>query len=329
MALVSTHAIVLSAASVQRNFEDRAPGNPGVSGCRVRLPRARCARAADSARRCSLLSEGTGAVSDQGASRAPYAHRVRPHSPARRPRRRPIDRYAAPPRLAEVMLRFAPADPHPESFDMLRDPSARSSLRRHRSRLKHLGSASSGVGRAFSASRHRSRPASSMGSLPARTAPCQFSASEGGALCSTCATLHGATQLPEDARVDLQSLLDPGRRLALAGCPTCGGSPATARAVYPISPRGRSKAPGPRLLDALPVGGRLIVGMAGHIDHGKSALVTALTGKAMDRLDEERRRGITIDLNFAPLTFGSVKPEWWTCPVMRTSSGRWSPGRPE
>jgi selenocysteine-specific elongation factor len=46
----------------------------------------------------------------------------------------------------------------------------------------------------------------------------------------------------------------------------------------------------------------VIVGMAGHIDHGKSALVTALTGKPMDRLEEEQRRGITIDLNFAPLT---------------------------
>jgi selenocysteine-specific elongation factor len=45
----------------------------------------------------------------------------------------------------------------------------------------------------------------------------------------------------------------------------------------------------------------MIVGMAGHIDHGKSALVAALTGRTMDRLAEERRRGITIDLNFAPL----------------------------
>ena len=45
----------------------------------------------------------------------------------------------------------------------------------------------------------------------------------------------------------------------------------------------------------------MIVGMAGHVDHGKSVLVTALTGAAMDRLEEERRRGITIDLNFAPL----------------------------
>jgi len=45
----------------------------------------------------------------------------------------------------------------------------------------------------------------------------------------------------------------------------------------------------------------MIVGTAGHIDHGKSTLVEALTGKTMDRLAEERARGITIDLNFAPL----------------------------
>jgi selenocysteine-specific elongation factor len=49
----------------------------------------------------------------------------------------------------------------------------------------------------------------------------------------------------------------------------------------------------------------MIIGMAGHVDHGKSALVTALTGQAMDRLAEERRRGITIDLNFAPLKLSS------------------------
>jgi selenocysteine-specific elongation factor len=48
----------------------------------------------------------------------------------------------------------------------------------------------------------------------------------------------------------------------------------------------------------------MIVGLAGHIDHGKSALVAALTGRSMDRLAEERRRGITIDLNFAPLELG-------------------------
>ncbi|MGH7703247.1 MAG: selenocysteine-specific translation elongation factor, partial [Gemmatimonadales bacterium] len=48
----------------------------------------------------------------------------------------------------------------------------------------------------------------------------------------------------------------------------------------------------------------MIIGTAGHIDHGKSALVEALTGQAMDRLAEERKRGITIDLNFAPLALG-------------------------
>jgi selenocysteine-specific elongation factor len=48
----------------------------------------------------------------------------------------------------------------------------------------------------------------------------------------------------------------------------------------------------------------VIIGTAGHIDHGKSALVTALTGKPMDRLAEERRREITIELNFAPLDLG-------------------------
>jgi selenocysteine-specific elongation factor len=52
----------------------------------------------------------------------------------------------------------------------------------------------------------------------------------------------------------------------------------------------------------------MIVGTAGHIDHGKSALVTALTGVAVDRLAEERRRGITIDLNFAPLTLEGLPP---------------------
>lgn len=48
----------------------------------------------------------------------------------------------------------------------------------------------------------------------------------------------------------------------------------------------------------------MIIGTAGHIDHGKSSLVTALTGKPMDRLAEERRREITIELNFAPLDLG-------------------------
>lgn len=46
---------------------------------------------------------------------------------------------------------------------------------------------------------------------------------------------------------------------------------------------------------------RIVVGTAGHIDHGKTALVKALTGIDADRLEEEKRRGITIDIGFAHL----------------------------
>ncbi|MDP7306309.1 MAG: GTP-binding protein, partial [Roseibacillus sp.] len=45
-----------------------------------------------------------------------------------------------------------------------------------------------------------------------------------------------------------------------------------------------------------------ILGTAGHIDHGKSSLVRALTGTDPDRLPEEQRRGVTIELGFAHLT---------------------------
>ena len=51
----------------------------------------------------------------------------------------------------------------------------------------------------------------------------------------------------------------------------------------------------------------LIVGTAGHIDHGKSALVRALTGTDPDRLPEEKRRGITIDLGFADLQLENLR----------------------
>ena len=53
----------------------------------------------------------------------------------------------------------------------------------------------------------------------------------------------------------------------------------------------------------------VIVGTAGHIDHGKSALVRALTGTDPDRLEEEKRRGITIDIGFANLDLDGPKGE--------------------
>jgi selenocysteine-specific elongation factor len=51
----------------------------------------------------------------------------------------------------------------------------------------------------------------------------------------------------------------------------------------------------------------IIIGSAGHIDHGKTSLIKALTGIDADRLPEEKSRGITIDLGFAELVLGDVK----------------------
>ena len=45
----------------------------------------------------------------------------------------------------------------------------------------------------------------------------------------------------------------------------------------------------------------VIIGTAGHVDHGKTSLVKALTGVGTDRLPEEKKRGLSIELGFAPL----------------------------
>jgi len=60
---------------------------------------------------------------------------------------------------------------------------------------------------------------------------------------------------------------------------------------------GSSLVPGVSSIGRMP----LTVGTAGHIDHGKTWLVRALTGKDTDRLPEEKERGISIDLGYAPL----------------------------
>src|SRR5438128_10142125 len=73
----------------------------------------------------------------------------------------------------------------------------------------------------------------------------------------------------------------------------------------------------------------IIVGTAGHIDHGKSALVRALTGKDPDRLPEVKKRGITIDLGFADLDLGEVRIgfvdvpgyEWFVKNMLAGSNG--------
>ena len=52
----------------------------------------------------------------------------------------------------------------------------------------------------------------------------------------------------------------------------------------------------------------VIIGTAGHVDHGKTSLIRALTGVDTDRLKEEQERGMTIDLGFASLTLPDGTP---------------------
>src|SRR6266581_1508056 len=97
----------------------------------------------------------------------------------------------------------------------------------------------------------------------------------------------------------------------------CRGSPPPRRPICALSPRRGRLTFRPRLLGASRVGAplghsnsdplrRFVIGTAGHIDHGKTALVKALTGVDTDRWEEEKRRGITIDLGFAPLPLGDA-----------------------
>ena len=57
---------------------------------------------------------------------------------------------------------------------------------------------------------------------------------------------------------------------------------------------------------ATPYPRHLILGTAGHVDHGKTELVRALTGRDTDRLKEEKERGISIELGFAPLPLDAL-----------------------
>ena len=65
-----------------------------------------------------------------------------------------------------------------------------------------------------------------------------------------------------------------------------------------------------------------VIGLAGHIDHGKTALVKALTGVDTDRLEEEKRRGVTIDIGIA---FYSEDVTFIMYQAMKNLSKIWSP----
>src|SRR5689334_5037154 len=83
--------------------------------------------------------------------------------------------------------------------------------------------------------------------------------------------------------------------------------PSPFRRKSPTGLRWRRRIGWPDGFCAQPMSSRhFIVATAGHVDHGKSSLVKALTGVDPDRLPEEKARGITIDLGFAHLTLPAV-----------------------
>src|SRR5439155_1632001 len=128
-----------------------------------------------------------------------------------------------------------------------------------------------------------------------------------GALAPPAAEPAAAPGVPRSARPERPAGGAPRARSA-----ACRGSPPPRRPICPLPPRRGRLTFRPGLLGASRVGAppghshsdplrRFVIGTAGHIDHGKTALVKALTGVDTDRWEEEKRRGITIDLGFAPL----------------------------
>jgi DNA repair protein RecO (recombination protein O) len=118
-----------------------------------------------------------------------------------------LERYAIACALAEVMLRFAPPDPHPESFDLLRHALDQlelgpiSFMEALGYRLLWQMVSVLGFEPSLDACVIDGTPLPESGPLP-------FSTREGGALCPVCAAQHGATQLPGQARADLVALMD-------------------------------------------------------------------------------------------------------------------------
>jgi DNA repair protein RecO (recombination protein O) len=123
-----------------------------------------------------------------------------------------LERYAVACALGEVMLRFAPPDPHPESFDLLRhaleqlEIAPLSGVEPLGYRLLWQMVRVLGFEPSLEACVIDGTPLAGTGPLP-------FSTREGGALCPVCATQYGATLLPEQARADLVAMMDPGLAL--------------------------------------------------------------------------------------------------------------------
>jgi DNA repair protein RecO (recombination protein O) len=124
-----------------------------------------------------------------------------------------LERYAIACALAEVMLRFAPPDAHPESFELLRhalgELETTAQVNVEAMGLRLLWQLVSVLGFAPSVE------ACVLDGAPLASGPLPFSTRDGGALCSTCASQQVATLLPEQARADLMGLLEPGGELPI------------------------------------------------------------------------------------------------------------------
>jgi DNA repair protein RecO (recombination protein O) len=123
-----------------------------------------------------------------------------------------LERYAIACVLAEVMLRFAPPDPHPASFDLLRqaleelEVAPLACVEALGYRLLWQLVSVLGFEPSLDACVIDGTPLPGSGPLP-------FSTRDGGALCPGCAARQGATQLPHQARADLLALLDSSAEL--------------------------------------------------------------------------------------------------------------------
>ena len=209
MPLVSTPAIVLSTLKYSESSKivrlaTRDLGVHSAIAKGARRPRSRFGAA------LQVLSEGQAQLYVRDHREL---HTLAAFDLARVPVRlaEDLDRYAAASVLAEIMVRFAPADSHTESFDALRHalalletvpaPEVRALGIRAVWRLVSV----LGFAPALDVCVRDGAP------LPA--GPLPFSAPEGGALCATCAGPAGGTRLPADARDALALLLDPAATL--------------------------------------------------------------------------------------------------------------------
>jgi DNA repair protein RecO (recombination protein O) len=123
-----------------------------------------------------------------------------------------LERYAVACALGEVMLRFAPPDPHPPSFELLQhaldqlETAQPTTVDAVGFRLLWQLVSVLGFAPSVDACVVDGAPLPAEGPLP-------FSTRDGGALCPVCAAQHGATLIPAEDRADLVALLDPAARL--------------------------------------------------------------------------------------------------------------------